>query len=200
MSKPRPAAAGYIFGAALIIVAAAVLAATIVHFIGTLSEFDAGLQRVALPGQQEFSLAEPGVYTVYQESTGGMPSSSANLTWSVRDSDTGEEISVTPVTMNETYNFQNRHGQAIGRFTLDGPTAVEISGSYTAGNSGPGMTLTVSNHLMKTIMSGVFGMLAGIGGSVLLFIGGLAFIIVTIIRRSAWDSAHKNATAAAVVG
>lgn len=143
------------------------------------------IERVLIPGGSIVRLAEPGTYTVMQESRSvfdgrvfDVPASSVPpISIAIQTAD-GVSLSVAPSTSDVTYSFPRYAGVSIAEFTIGEPGDYTIAGAYE-GADGPQVVLAITKNPGSRIVGGLGKLfLAG-------FLGFIAAItaLITVFRR-----------------
>ena len=147
----------------------------------TLTTIDDDLQRADFPGQNEFFLAEPGTYTIFVEypAGSGLDPAVGGLAVEVI-SGQGESLELNNPSGSFTYTLDNRTGEAVLQFEVEEAGPVLMVGDYPGGDSGPPVTLAVSQGLGGRLF-------AGIGAVILIplltWSAAVAIVVVTFLRR-----------------
>jgi len=146
----------------------------------TITTIDDDLQRADFPGQTEFVLAEPGTYTIFVEYPAGTGLDPAVGALAVEViSSQGDSLDLNNPNGTFTYTLGGRTGEAVLVFDVEEAGPVLMIGDYP-GESGPGVTLAVSQGLGGRLF-------AGIGAVILIplvtWMAAAAIVVVTFLRR-----------------
>lgn len=153
-----------------------------------LSGLSGGLRQMVVPGQHELTLSGAGDHTVfheYQSVVGSKVYSTgqggiAGLRCSLSSKATGQEIPLSPSTVNSTYSVGSRSGVSIFDFSIDSPGDYLFSARYPAGQEGSQAVLTVARgfveKLLVTILGGLGMMFGGLGIAI-------AIAVITFVKR-----------------
>lgn len=178
--KPPPGRVRYLV--ALVIFLIGMGGMIFVLFRG-LSGMDAALVQVVVPGEKHMTL-EPGKYTIFHERHSVVDgriydaASLGGLAVAVASSD-GQEVSLTPASVNSTYSFGSRTGVSAFEFTVASDGDYVVSGSYPGG-SGPDTVIAVGKGFLSSLIGTIFGSLAFafVGSGIALFLA-----LSTLFRR-----------------
>lgn len=178
----RPGSGGYVLGGILLAVAViggiVILSVTLVRSLDKVEDFE----RVSVPGQGTVEITDTGGYTLYHEFPGA---ASNDTTFGDRSSlcyyeevtltdPNGQVVALSCYSTNVDYDRNGREGVALYSFDAD------VAGTYTVESSELTGTVAVGRGISEGIFGGVlFGVLFGL----VLFIVGVALIIVTAVRR-----------------
>lgn len=155
----------------------------------TLTTIDDDLQRADFPGQNEFLLAEPGTYTIFVEypAGSGLDPAVGGLAVEVISAQ-GDSLDLNNPSGSLTYTVGNRTGEAVLQFEVAEAGPVLMVGDYPGGDSGPPVTLAVSQGLGGRLF-------AGIGAVILIplltWSAAVAIVVVTFLRRRGARSASQ---------
>jgi uncharacterized membrane protein len=144
--------------------------------------------KVVVPGTQDIYCDEPGIYTVYYEyrsvinnkiySTGEELPSSMIVT--LTSETTGEDITLTQSTMNETYESGGIAGVSVFAFEIIKPGHYVFAARYADDKDYPEVVMAIGrSKLFGTLFSG----LALFFVSFIIFIIGAVIIIVTFFTQ-----------------
>jgi len=167
--------------------------ATFAGTIGTIHKMGEEMHRVVVPGAATVTLDKAGSYVIYHEHqsvVGGQtfsnPPALSGLTVTLIRKETRQPVSLSGVTMSETYALGSRAGVAVWHFDIEKAGEYQLSATYAPGATGPPAVLAVGPPAMQMVR-GMFGRIMGVIASVFGFIllggGGLAIILVTYFKR-----------------
>jgi hypothetical protein len=147
----------------------------------TLTTIDDDLQRGTFPGETELVLPEAGTYTIFVEYPAGSALDPAVGGLGVEViSEQGESLPLNKPNGTFTYTLDNRTGEAVLEFDTTEPGAFLMVGDYSAGDSGPTVTLAVSKGFGGRLF-------AGIGAVILIplltWSAAVAIVVVTFLKR-----------------
>ena len=147
----------------------------------TLTAIDDDLQRGTFPGETELVLLEAGTYTIFVEYPAGSALDPAVGGLGVEIiSEQGESLPLKNPNGNFTYTLDNRTGEAVLEFEIAEPGTFLMVGDYSAGDSGPPVTLAVSKGFGGRLF-------AGVGAVILIplltWSAAVAIVVVTFLRR-----------------
>jgi hypothetical protein len=147
----------------------------------TLTTIDDDLQRAEFPGQNEFLLAESGTYTIFVEYPAGSGLDPAVGALAVEViSGQGESLDLNNPNGSFTYTLGNRTGEAVLQFEVAEPGPVLMIGDYPGGESGPEVSLAVSQGLGGRLFAGIG---AVIFIPLLTWTAAVAIVVVTFLKR-----------------
>ncbi|HUP17337.1 MAG TPA: hypothetical protein VM848_14955 [Acidimicrobiia bacterium] len=147
----------------------------------TLTTIDDDLQRADFPGQNEFVLAEPGTYTIFVEYPVGSGLDPAVGALAVEViTGQGESLDLNNPNGTFTYTLGGRTGEAVLVFDVEEAGPVLMIGDYPGGESGPDVTLAVSQGLGGRLFAGIG---AVIFIPLLTWSAAAAIVVVTFLKR-----------------
>jgi hypothetical protein len=149
------------------------------------------LRQVVVPGTASLPLTKPGGYTVFYEqesvvgnktySTGGSLSG-LQLTMTGPG---GEDIAVTPVGSNQTYEVAGRRGRAVWNFDVAKSGTYTLRAAYPPGQQGPQVVLAVGQGFAGGLAGTLVGSFAALGFAALCGVGTIAFVLIGYTKNKA---------------
>ena len=147
----------------------------------TLTTIDDDLQRAEFPGQNEFVLAEPGTYTIFVEYPAGSGLDPAVGALAVEViSGQGESLDLSNPNGTFTYTLNNQTGEAVLQFEVAEAGPVLMIGDYPGGESGPEVTLAVSQGLGGRLFAGIGAVIVI---PLLTWSAAVVIVVVTFLKR-----------------
>jgi len=164
------------------------VAGFVFFLVRSLLGMDEGFVRVVVPGTSEVELVEAGEYAIFHEyrsvidgKTFSGGASLAGMQVSLTAKDTGEEIKLSPMTVNSTYNMSGRSAYGVFSANIDAPGLYEISAYYPEGVSGPDTVLSLSHGFVGDLLVTIFSSIAILGGSIL---AAILIVVTTLVLRA----------------
>ena len=174
------------------VLAGLVLVGGIVGFVfflvGGLSDLSGGLTQVVVPGSQELTFSKIGAHTVFHEHKSIVgnkmysmtPGGLAGLRCRLVSKTDGQEILLSPTSMNSTYSLGSRSGVGVFDFNIDAPGEYLFSASYPPGQEGPQAVLAIGHGFVEQLLTTVLGGLGIMFGSL---IAAIAIALTTFLMR-----------------
>lgn len=144
------------------------------------------LIQVAIPGEQELTLSEPGKYTIFHEyrsTFGGVihfSESLSGLQCALLSKDSEEEIELSSPSGSTRYSFGGREGYAILEFRIDTPGEYHFSAWFPEEQKEKKAILAIGHGFVKKLVGTIFTSIAILFGSIGLAI---AITVITAIKR-----------------
>ena len=182
MEEPAkvPGITGYIVALVILLIGITIGVVLMVMGVGSASEaaesgFGFGGPQYEMPGSHDLDLKKPGRYVIFHETRDGTDPGPLpdDLTVTLTDKDTGDEISLT-TGGEETYNLGQRRGQSVYTFGVDQAGTYVLEGEYPPqADPQPEIVLVVG--------TGMAGMAKGVGGIFARFMGACCTVPVAIV-------------------
>ncbi|MEW6717215.1 MAG: hypothetical protein AB1345_06920 [Chloroflexota bacterium] len=183
---------GYYVLAFLILVAGCFIAVLIpvISARGSLQEItqtNAELRRVIMPGVEEIELANPGKYTVYHEYQTVLegrvytsPETIPGLECSLVSKASGAQITLSAPTVSSTYTVGGRKATSILEFNIDQPGRYIFSCSLAGMQVRP-VVLAIGQGMLGSILGLVGKNFLTISGSLVVCVGSLVIAVILAI-------------------
>jgi hypothetical protein len=139
-----------------------------------------------MPGTQTVQLAQPGPQIIAYESqsvVGGQAVSSSQPHPSIQATvvgPDGQPVVVRASATSYTYSFGSRAGEALFEFTADQPGQYELTATASGPGAGQPFVLAVGPQRFGPTFLRIFG---GICGTAIFALGGIAVLIVALVRH-----------------
>jgi hypothetical protein len=176
----------WLFGLAGSLAALGVLAFIWILVAG-LKTIGSSIQQFIMPGKADISLTQPGIYTIFYESTSvvgdrvfstGEDPPSMNCT--VTSPAAGEEVGLTRPSGSQTYTWGRRSGRSVLEFNVENPGTFQFTCKYADGSTRPDTVFAVGHDFTKGLFNAVgLSLLSLFGG---IGLGGL-IVILAVLRR-----------------
>lgn len=184
MSANRPGVGGYLLAVFVVLLGVAGAAGILVT---SFESWDEGVERVMVPGENRFELAEPGSYTIYHEyrsewegAVFSNPEGVSGLTCVLR-SPSGDPVEMERPIGTQTYSLGAHSGQAILTFEAEEAGTYTMEARYPEiAGSKPRAILAIGNGIVGKILFAVFG---AVGIGLATFVVATIIFVITLVRR-----------------
>jgi hypothetical protein len=175
----QPDRKGYVIAVIVFLLGVAGAVALAAVFILGIIGIGDDLQRMVVPGTEEFEFSEPGRYTVfyeYESRVNGVDYSTdrrdpPHIDIEVERIADGADIPVSRAFGETSYNVSDYSGFSIRQFEIDEPGTYRITVSYADGSEDPEIVLAYGEGVGR-------GILTSIGA---FFASGIVFCLLTVV-------------------
>ncbi len=154
----------------------------------------ADMQRLSVPGEKDLSFAQSGKYVVFHDDQGEEPGEAYEagppndqVSGKLVDA-SGKEVSLEPVSVNETYSIDGHSGKSIFDFTIERPGTYHLSAVCADGRKA---VLAVGRSID---FEPIVWLIMLIPAAILAAFAAIIITIVTAVKRS--NCARRLAAAA----
>ena len=174
----RPSRLWYWVGGALVVGSVVWLVLNIGVGVYSLNQQIDGLQRVPIPGQGEVTFTEAGDYILYYEGHGASSGSNPAFNASLAPAGGGGAVKFGDYGGSLTYDLSGHSGRALGTFHIDKPGTflLQTDSAEASGQGNVAVGESVSGGIVRTVV-------VAIVGAAVLFLAGVALLVVVAIRR-----------------
>jgi Protein of unknown function (DUF2510) len=188
----RPSRLWYVLAGALVVGAGIWLTAGLLLGFRSLERQIREFQRVPVPGEREVRLERQGGYTLYFEGPGASDATRTvqSLTVSLVPAGGGTPVSIRRYDTSATYDLAGHSGRAVGAFRIDRPGSflLRVQGEPGAAPSNVAVGTSIAPVIVRALVP-------TIPGAIVLFLVGVAVVVVVAIRR---NQARRTAAGPAV--
>jgi hypothetical protein len=174
----RPSRVWYWIGGALVVGSVIWLLLSIGVGAYSLNRQIDGFQRVPIPGQGEVTFTEAGDYILYYEGRGASGGSNPPFNASLAPAGGGGAVKFGDYGGSLTYDLFGHSGRALGTFHIDKPGTflLRTESAEASGQGNVAIGESVGGGIVRTVI-------VAIVGAAVLFLAGVAVLVVVAIRR-----------------